>query len=105
MSRKEKVIAEIMRDPHRDGRAIATAAGCSRAHVSAVALREGLTYGRRLELEAERCQVVGFLSRENFDWLWDAAQDSGVSVSDMLDGVVTDARLEEERRGEVSDER
>lgn len=94
MSLKAQVMAEIAGDPHRTGRAIAEAAGCALSYVYTVARREGLAFGR--SRAAARREIVAFLGAENFDWAVGAAVESGVSVSDLVNGLVTDARMEEE---------
>lgn len=81
--------AALMADPLADGREIARRVGCSDAYVSVVRGRYGLRPG---------FITTGILmsDNENTKWLVREAQRNGVTVPQMLDAILTDARLDSE---------
>lgn len=85
----QRVIAEISRDPNRTSVQIAEALGVRPAYVRTVARRNGIKYGVPRKARKR-------ISRENVLWVHEAAQDAGCTFYEMLNAIVTDARLDAE---------
>ncbi|MBU2962735.1 hypothetical protein KO516_18260 [Citreicella sp. C3M06] len=79
---------EFTADPERTCFAIAQAAGCSAAYVRVVAHREGVTFGRALRVPAR--------ATKNRIWLECEALRMNCTIGEVIDAIVTDARLDSE---------
>lgn len=92
MNKMNRILHEIGEDPLRSASEIADASNCTPTYVRAVASRAGLSIGRPGNVGP---QPFG-LSSENLEWLKTEAQQAGVKIAQMLNAVVTDARVEQE---------
>ncbi|KAB2539673.1 hypothetical protein AL035_17860 [Salipiger aestuarii] len=86
-SKRLIILAEISRNPFRSAPEIAAAVNCSEMYVRSVASRRGVVYGRHLIEVAQSGNLV---------WLQREADRLGVSVPDLINLIVTDARLDAE---------
>ncbi|GGG77686.1 hypothetical protein GCM10011415_28250 [Salipiger pallidus] len=80
--KKHKVLRALRSDPRQPVRTIAADLGVSASYVRAVKSRSGITAGE--------------MSPENLLWLKSQAARDNLTVPQLLNGLVTDARLEAE---------
>lgn len=86
-----RIWAEIGRDPSRTAPEIARAVGTRPPMVRVVAYRYRLRFGQSLRPPFERLRLLP----ENRAWLHGQAKKNKVGIYDMLNAVVTDARVED----------
>ncbi|QAX31300.1 hypothetical protein [Leisingera sp. NJS204] len=93
-----RIVAEIERDPGRMGREIVAACGCSVGHISRIASQQNLIFGTRYLRSKTRAEAVPLsqLADENASWLRRRGAELGVSLTELVNACVTDARLDEE---------
>jgi hypothetical protein len=83
----KKIRQELERDPDQRVKDVAAKLGCSPASVSVMRSRMGLIGKPRPSME-----VV--FSNANMKFLYDQADKRGVSMPEMLNAIITDARME-----------
>lgn len=93
---KAAILAEIKRDPLRKGHEIAEAANTRASMISKVARESGILYGEAAIRERERAKTIrAVFCKANASWLKAECEKTGVNLEEMLDAIVTDARLDE----------
>lgn len=88
-----RIVAEIVRDPKQSGATIASLCGCSEGHVSFVARKFDLTFGRQ---RPRTFPLAGDLDTENKHWVLIEATKLGLTPTEFINACVTDARLDDE---------
>lgn len=85
-----KILEEIRKDPIRSSEQIAAAAGVHPSYARAVARDNDITIGTRAG------RPYHGVCKENMAWLKKQAAMHGVTTGEMLNGIITDQRLDAE---------
>lgn len=89
-SASARVLEEIEADPNRSALEIAAIVGCSHTLVYHIAKEWGVTVRKYTK-------SVSLLD-DNIAWVNHAARSSGVDVHELVNSIITDARLDEQDR-------
>lgn len=89
---RDRILAEIAVDPRRSAAEIGAAAGAREDYVRSVASR----YGKEIGATPHAGRGPFCLSEPNAEWLRAEANKANVALAEILNGIVTDARLEDQ---------
>jgi hypothetical protein len=87
--------AYLCENPHARTKDVAVYLGCSAPSVSTAKRNLGLTGGKPAPVQCS-------LTTENRSFVMLAAHKSGVSLSDFMQAIITDARLDEEEAANLN---
>lgn len=92
-TKKQAIVDEIQKDPFRTAREIAEAVGTTHEYVAEVSAANDAPYGR---IVRKNVDLVRHIDTKNLEWLTLEACRSQTTISEFLNAIITDARLEDE---------